>query len=816
MPTTTTWQRNSGGHRPNPSEAPAIQLFDKVMDPTKFATISVEDLVGDNGLNLMSDFCTRIGQDPPVGQRTNKPMAASALCKYIEALCKALRTKYGRSPQFLNFPLFPPGDVNALKKTFTDRHGRTLMQGRDDDAILRDYYPIPREHSQRTKLLPLHDFSNPAHQQQARSVDLLRVATKLLRTGQINELLLVLITNNAVGRGGESKFLSYDKMFWDCYFGMTFFQWFQRKELKTSPSAFVQDFEHPELCVLFAFGLFWSLDNGLVRPAAMMASPGSPLYRRSKFVFHELHETQDSSVAEKITKIIRACIHHNIQSYYTVKSLRAGAMSRLAWLPTVTYEECIALGGWSTKASRDWYVWQYLVAVIPGALALAGYPDPRQLPYIPTCEVLFADTDQSKIFPRDKFAPFQRDLFPNSLPELAPNGRLRPFMDIVTTVMVKNYRHMESKYGADHRYVHRMKMVVHAVGLAPDLVEAGNKLRYWSKKIVDDIAHNNKDDNGVLLRATVSDKLQELSSNVCDLLRSRQQEQLNHGLILSSIAELKTGQSDVVQAVTDMQAQITQLTQLVQNHLRVSAAGTATSVRTLSTPTRRSPRHPQQPQQQQTPPPAPPPPPPSPPPPPPRPPTPVRQALIRAGPTAEAGRRGTRNRERKMVNILVSLYQHNDFKNLRTNVQLRSLANIVNLRTNGDSRNLKKVEAALDLVDCLWSPDTRTKAINRSFTDEAAAQEAFADVDKRVKRACHIYDAPGDHYIPNSRRSTAVTGVGNLILKKGRESFFDAIQTKMPKWNRVPPIAPGQQTLWDIIVVKENAIRSRVGIRRQR
>ncbi|CAB9509189.1 hypothetical protein SEMRO_378_G130330.1 [Seminavis robusta] len=259
-----TWTRNSGGHRPNPSEQPAIQLFDKVMDPIKFGSITVEDLVGDHGLNLMSDFCTRIGQDPPIGQRTNKPMVASAICKYIEALCKTLRTKHGRSQQFLNFPLFPPSDVNGLKKTFTDLHGRTLMQGTDDDAILRDYYPIPREHSPRTKLLPLHDFSNPQQHQLARSVDLLRVAKRLLQTEQITELLMLLITNNAVGRGGECKFLSYDKMFFDCYFNMIFFQWFQRKELKTSPSAFVQDFEHPE-CVssldLVCFGHFavdWS------------------------------------------------------------------------------------------------------------------------------------------------------------------------------------------------------------------------------------------------------------------------------------------------------------------------------------------------------------------------------------------------------------------------------------------------------------------------------------------------------------------------------------------------------------------------------
>ncbi|CAB9509190.1 hypothetical protein SEMRO_378_G130340.1 [Seminavis robusta] len=113
--------------------------------------------------------------------------------------------------------------------------------------------------------------------------------------------------------------------------------------------------------------------------------------------------------------------------------------------------------------------------------------------------------------------------------------------------------------------------------------------------------------SGVLLRATLSDKLHELSSSVGDLLRSRQQEQLNHALILSSIEDLKSGQSDVAQAVRDLQTQVAQLTTLVQqSNLRVS--------RSPAPSPRRSPRRQLQ-QQQEQPPPVPTPPPPPPPPP---------------------------------------------------------------------------------------------------------------------------------------------------------------------------------------------------------
>eukprot|EP00797_Seminavis_robusta_P024013 Sro3_g002090.2 (385) ;mRNA; r:47952-49106 len=377
-------------------------------------------------------------------------------------------------------------------------------------------------------------------------------------------------------------------------------------------------------------------------------------------------------------------------------------------------------------------------------------------------------------------------------------------MDIVTAVMVKNYRYMETKYGADHRYVHRMRVVVHSAGLAQDLVQASTKLRYWSKKIHDDTTTNNNSNSGVLLRATIFDKLQELSSSVGDLLRTRQQEQLNHGLILSGIADLKSGQSDIAQAVRDLQTQVAQLTTMVQN------ASLRTAVPSTPSP-RRSPRRRQTPQQQPSPiPPPPPPPPPSPPPPPP-PPEPRHIPLVRAGLGSNGGGRGVRSSERRMMNILLALYQHDDFRNLHTNVELRSLANIVNLRLGGDRRNFKKVEAALDLVDCLWSADTRTKAINKSFDDEAKATQAFSEVDQRVKRTCHVHDNPGDKHKPNSQRSTAIIGVGNLILKKDREPFFTAIRSRMPKWGtRIPPVAVGQQTLWDIVTAKEDAIKARV------
>jgi hypothetical protein len=51
----------------------------------------------------------------------------------------------------------------------------------------------------------------------------------------------------------------------------------------------------------------------------------------------------------------------------------------------------VALGGWATPSNRDYYVWQYLIAIIPSVLCLAGYPDVRQLPSLPSLKFLLVE-----------------------------------------------------------------------------------------------------------------------------------------------------------------------------------------------------------------------------------------------------------------------------------------------------------------------------------------------------------------------------------------------------------------------------------------
>jgi hypothetical protein len=119
-----------------------------------------------------------------------------------------------------------------------------------------------------------------------------------------------------------------------------------------------------------------------------MGEVDSPHHRKMHFVFQDLHEIRDDAVSDQITRYLCSFIPNAIRTFFSGKSLRVGAMSLLTWDPAVTYEEAVALGGWATPSNRDYYVWQYLIAIIPSVLCLAGYPDVRQLPSLPLLKFL--------------------------------------------------------------------------------------------------------------------------------------------------------------------------------------------------------------------------------------------------------------------------------------------------------------------------------------------------------------------------------------------------------------------------------------------
>ncbi len=304
------------GHNPEAFwTSTAKPVFDRVMlDFSTFDNLGLPDLVGDNSLLLMSTFANRVGSNPPLSGHTNRPYSTSTLKNVLLAVIRKLEQKFSNSIH--NLPdLFPEDEVTKWKKKIQDGRNRTLMEGEEESDVFKNTFPIPIQHSARTTLLPSQDFPDPTRRDASRKVDLVSICKFLFMRERFTDLAKLLVTFKAIGRGGEVKFLSYKRLYFDETYNTLFTQWFQRKNLKSTPSGFMPDFMHPETCVFLALGCFWAVDNGLVRPNGV-GIPGSALSHRSSYVFQDLHDIQDASVAGQLSALIKGIVHPQLVDVY--------------------------------------------------------------------------------------------------------------------------------------------------------------------------------------------------------------------------------------------------------------------------------------------------------------------------------------------------------------------------------------------------------------------------------------------------------------------------------------------------------------------
>jgi len=72
---------------------------------------------------------------------------------------------------------------------------------------------------------------------------------------------------------------------------------------------FAAEFEHLESCVCLALECHWAVDCGLVRN--VVGVPGTPQDRRLSIVFPDLHDIQDESVANQLSKMKQSLVPAN-------------------------------------------------------------------------------------------------------------------------------------------------------------------------------------------------------------------------------------------------------------------------------------------------------------------------------------------------------------------------------------------------------------------------------------------------------------------------------------------------------------------------
>ena len=95
----------------------AKPMFDKKMaDWGKFDNIALSDLRGDNSILLMTQFCQRVANDPPISRTKKAPYSFDTLKNVLMKIIQKFKEKFAGQTDNLP-PLFPDSSISQWKKT---------------------------------------------------------------------------------------------------------------------------------------------------------------------------------------------------------------------------------------------------------------------------------------------------------------------------------------------------------------------------------------------------------------------------------------------------------------------------------------------------------------------------------------------------------------------------------------------------------------------------------------------------------------------------------------------------------------------------
>jgi hypothetical protein len=129
--------------------------------------------------------------------------------------------------------------------------------------------------------------------------------------------------------------------------------------------------------------------------------------------------------------------------------------------------------------------------------------------------------------------------------------------------------------------------------------------------------------------------------------------------------------------------------------------------------------------------------------------------------------------------ILTNLYRAKKLLNLTRGFQLRSLRPVT-IQILGT--NIKKYEATMDLVDCLWTEEERQLATTLVVGDDQHVMRLFQEMDGRVRQAMAVLSNKNG---VNSRTQPYYAGVGNALntrLVQDNASDLDTMRDKLLPW----------------------------------
>lgn len=482
-----------------------MNLFDTLMarEFCRFDQLVEEDFQTEEDLQyILSQFVTFWFQNEKTYSKS-----IDYLCNVFGTVSDELIKKFPNSPgaKELKKGKWLEGIPTMLKNDFS----RTNLTGLREDGLITKTYPIFRETDPRRRMYltaNIHaGFDAGDGDMKELAIDLASINETLAasdKKDKYKKMLALSLEWQFVSRADEPASMSYDKLMWDPQFDCAIIKLFQAKQLTCVPGTFCADYSKPSLNCLSNWAYFAMLEGGLVRPEGSFDDQGSRPYRDAMMIFQDESSRAQGAFGRLVLTAMRESIPNSLahlKEKFSGKSIRYGAATHLHADRSITIDESIARGGWSTGTSRDHYVFVQLATMMAPMLSLAGFPDPTIDPVSPSLKPIVdnlslpdmargGSSASSKVTWHD-ITEFMDKLYLNNIPEFKPEGRLRPFLMAITASCIMDFEYQCKTYGGyrkGHDVCKHMCDKLCQAKLARGWKQAEQILIQWSRAIKTD------------------------------------------------------------------------------------------------------------------------------------------------------------------------------------------------------------------------------------------------------------------------------------------------------------------------------------------
>jgi len=334
-------------------------------------------------------------QRPP-NRTSNRLVTSDTLEKYIGKIIKYFRGVYPDHPDWKDLD---PNDNKAvpdfwknLKPGFRREVQLFHLLYRGDGIIgLEDIRPLYAD-------LGLDDEEGKYPH---RICDLKHIFIHLIKNADdggnkdnCQRLAIIHSIAEAIGRGGEAKFLTFRDWFFDYLWNVTNTPWKEKKTIQGYAMARVADEQWYKdwYCTM---GMFALCEDGLYR------TPTQKNDGMGQVVFPLLYGRKDEGATTLVTETIRSGLPPSVSKYYSAKSLRQGGINQATKHKDMNYFFLSAVTGHANdNNSSQYYIDPTDVGrTVPALNALHGKRDLKTPIAIPTLDALGpADKVTARIF----------------------------------------------------------------------------------------------------------------------------------------------------------------------------------------------------------------------------------------------------------------------------------------------------------------------------------------------------------------------------------------------------------------------------------